>query len=323
MALWIKTPDGTLERAAGGAFLPLTGGTLTGDLTVEDRLTLASETNPLMLVNRGETRVGYFGVPGAQAGIDGELHLRSDKALILQGVDGVRLLQSDLTVDGTVATSNPGSEGAPAFTSTLYPTTGMYGHAEGVFFAVDGQWKFGAWADRVGIRHDLQVDGKIVNAEVNGNTDELALRGIIGAKRGSATDTKHNGLAIAAYRALTLRAGRRFRISGTVNIGKHAAADGYTDGHVNVSLRIDGRNLTQQSVYMRVNDMTSVHLEWTGPALTGASGGSWQGVSIEADADAWQYVGSYERWATLIIEDVGPYVDLNDYGRTTTELKGV
>jgi len=69
-------------------------------------------------------------------------------------------LTGDLTVDGTVATSNPGSEGAPAFTSTLYPTTGMYTHAEGVFFAVDGHWRFGAWADRVGIRHDLRVDGQ-------------------------------------------------------------------------------------------------------------------------------------------------------------------
>ena len=67
--------------------------------------------------------------------------------------------------------------------------------------------------------------------------------------------------------------------------------------------------------------MTSVHLEWTGHALTNASGGSWQGVSIEADATAWYYVGSYNRNATLIIEDVGPYVDLNDNGRTTTELE--
>jgi hypothetical protein len=70
-------------------------------------------------------------------------------------------LSGDLTVDGTVATVNPGSEGAPAFTSTFYPTTGMYTHAEGVFFAVDGNWKFGAWADRVVVRHDLHVDGQI------------------------------------------------------------------------------------------------------------------------------------------------------------------
>ena len=67
--------------------------------------------------------------------------------------------------------------------------------------------------------------------------------------------------------------------------------------------------------------MTSVHLEWTGHALSGASGGTWQGVSLEASANVWMYVGSYERYATLIIEDVGPYVDLNDYGRTTTELE--
>ena len=303
MGLWLKNEDG---------FVPVSGGGGGGSFDGEHVLTGDPDSPP------EGWAVGQLLYDGLEDG-GGDAGPHDHDYLPLAG----GTLTGDLTVDGTVATSNPGSEGAPAFTSTLYPTTGMYTHAEGVFFAVDGHWKFGAWADRVGIRHDLQVDGKIVNAEVNGNTDELALRGIIGAKRGSATDTKHNGLAIAAYRALTLRAGRRFRISGTVNIGKHAAADGYTDGYVNVSLRIDGRNLTQQSVYMRVNDMTSVHLEWTGPALTGASGGSWQGVSIEADANAWQYVGSYERWATLIIEDVGPYVDLNDYGRTTTELKGV
>ena len=168
---------------------------------------------------------------------------------------------------------------------------------------------------------NLTVNGKITNAEVNGNTAELALRGIIGAKRGAATDTKHNGLATAAYRALTLRAGRRFRISGTVNIAKHTASEGYTDGYVSVVLRIDQHVLTQQSIYMRVNEMTSVHLEWTGHALTDAFGGAWQGVSIEADGYVWQYVGSYGREATLIIEDVGPYVELNDYGRTATELE--
>jgi hypothetical protein len=298
-------------------YLPLAGGTVTGDLTVDGKLNVGGDFS----VTGIDVAAGYV------RHADGDyswpsISFQNDMqaGFYLAGPQKVGL-RSDLTVDGTVATINPGSEGAPAFTSTLYPTTGMYTHAEGVFFAVDGQWKFGAWADRVGIRHDLQVDGKITNAEVNGNTAELALRGIIGAKRGSATDTKHNGLAIAAYRALTLRAGRRFRISGTVNIGKHTAADGYTDGYVTVGLRIDGLTLTQHSIFMKAEEMTSVHLEWTGPALTGASGGSWQGVSIEADAPTWQYVGSYDRRATLIIEDVGPYVDLNDYGRTATELE--
>jgi len=81
-------------------YLPLSGGTLTGALTVDKNLTLASETsNPLMVVNRAGSRVGYFGVPGAQAGENGELHLRSDKELMLQGIDGVRTLQCGLTVD--------------------------------------------------------------------------------------------------------------------------------------------------------------------------------------------------------------------------------
>jgi len=98
--------DGVESDGSGGGphdhdYLPLTGGTLTGTLAVDKNLTLASETsNPLMLVNRAGTRVGYFGVPGAQAAENGELHLRSDKELMLQGIDGVRTLQCDLQVDG-------------------------------------------------------------------------------------------------------------------------------------------------------------------------------------------------------------------------------
>ena len=84
------------------------------------------------------------------------------------------IVTGDLQVGGTVATINPGSEGAPAYTSTLYPTTGMYGHAEGVFFAVAGNWTFGSWADRVGIRKDLHVAGDL---QVDGVTTVHGTKG--------------------------------------------------------------------------------------------------------------------------------------------------
>ena len=48
MGLWIKTPDGTLEKAAGadGYYLPLTGGTLTGDLQVDGQIKAQDNGTP-------------------------------------------------------------------------------------------------------------------------------------------------------------------------------------------------------------------------------------------------------------------------------------
>jgi len=100
--------------------------------------------------------VGQLMWDGVEGGGSGGPHDHDDYLPLTGGT-----VTGDLQVDGTVATINPGSEGAPAYTSTLYPTTGMYGHAEGVFFAVDGNWTFGSWADRVGIRNNLQVDGLV------------------------------------------------------------------------------------------------------------------------------------------------------------------
>jgi hypothetical protein len=140
-------------------YLPLEGGTLTGDLTVEDLLTLASETsNPLMLVNMGATRVGYFGVPGTQAGIDRELWLRSDKALILQGVDGVRLYQSDLTVDGSVS----------------------MGDGKAVYFG--GNWEGGRIYNTVSANREYMVLGNGgVGAQINlyGMNDDISKGNIL------------------------------------------------------------------------------------------------------------------------------------------------
>ena len=118
--------SGYLYKTTVGS-LPLTGGTLTGGLTVAESLTLTSETsNPLMVVNTGGTRVGYFGVPGAQAAIDGELWLRSDKALILQGNDGVRVKQCDLQVEKQITANQGVNFGGNWSGSRIYgtPTAG-------------------------------------------------------------------------------------------------------------------------------------------------------------------------------------------------------
>jgi hypothetical protein len=173
-----------LQDAAGDAgphdhdYLPLAGGTLTGGLTVEDRLTLASETsNPLMLVNSGETRVGYFGVPGAQAGIDGELHLRSDKALILQGVDGVRLLQSDLQVDGTIIVKSGGGATNAAIGFNGLDGMGIYSSVQNNYmrFGVSGAQRLAIKETEVVVNNNLQVDGQI-KATDGGSKDAPAFQ---------------------------------------------------------------------------------------------------------------------------------------------------
>ena len=210
---------------------------------------------------------------------------------------------------------------APAYSFAANPGCGMYlAHGDGAgIIGVSGE----LWVSERLRAPSLLVDGKITNAEVNGNTDELALRGIIGNKRGVREDRKYGGQAIAvASRALTLRSGRRFRISGTVNVQKGTTADGYAPGFLTMSLRIDNNSMSTQSVWLNNGDTQSVQIEWTGHALPGASGGTWLGLSLNVDCSGvWGYVGSYQREASLIIEDVGPWKDLSEYGRTTTELE--
>ena len=388
MGLWIKTPDGTLEKAAGaeGYYLPLAGGTVTGDLVVGDVLTVgktlntawANVTNNLDVgaqLNVGgdlqvQGNVGFkissSNAPGSEvgelkAGNGASLRIYSENDVqypnrimafgsLLDMDPGCKLLvrgeaeiKGDLKVGSTITVAKAGNQAVvnsdyfrayagsittPAYSFAAAPHLGMYlaDAGAGGMIGLSGNLHvsgtiYGTLADGTRVAGNLQVDGKITNAEVNGNTADLALRGIIGVKRGLQTDSKWAGPATPAYRALTLRPNRRFRISGTVGIAKGIAADAYTDSYVNVSLRIDNVVLTQQSAYMRQGDMNTYHLEWTGPALHNATGGSWQGVSLHVDSDVWMYVGSYGRQASLIIEDVGPYVELNDNGRTAAELE--
>jgi len=240
MALWIKTSDGSLEKAAGSDlnalpltggtitgnlqvdghfalpnarsaeptnsappnahitedgnvtftdysisddYLPLSGGTLTGALTVDRSLTLASETsNPLMTVNKAGSRVGYFGVPGAQAAENGELWLRGDKELILQGVDGVRVHQSDLQVDGQIK-GPQGTQTKPTFTSENDPTSGFYAgnfNAQpSAAISVDGIWRVSVVANKTQITNDLQVDGTINGTLAFGIADGIDTRDVL------------------------------------------------------------------------------------------------------------------------------------------------
>jgi hypothetical protein len=76
MALWIKTPDGTIERAAGGAFLPLTGGTLTGNLTLNGPGTLPDHAVTLSQITSEIGGGGFLPLSGGT--ISGDLDVSGD-----------------------------------------------------------------------------------------------------------------------------------------------------------------------------------------------------------------------------------------------------
>ena len=107
MGLWIKTPDGTLEKAAGadGYYLPLTGGTLTGDLQVDGQIKAqdnGTPSNPGILF--GGDGSGVYGADdfvGFTQGGTWQLSVTSDLVRIkptLQ-VDGVIQLPNARTDD--------------------------------------------------------------------------------------------------------------------------------------------------------------------------------------------------------------------------------
>ena len=181
----------------GGDFLPLTGGTLTGD---QQSLTLMNATptgQPHIGFYHNGQRKGYIGNPNATV-----TFLSAESNTLALGGNGVQV-ETNLTVT-----------------------------------------------------NDLQVNGKITGPGG-------AVQGVIGVNKGLRQDAKYAGAIGVAGRALTLRPGRRFRISGTVNVFLGTTAEGYAPGFVTVSLRIDNYTMTQQSIYLKNGDYA--RLDWPRP----------------------------------------------------------
>ena len=105
MGLWIKTPDGTLEKAAGadGSYLPLTGGTLTGDLEIDGVIKVrkgGSAPDPSYSFGDGDGLGMYshiangwlrFAVGGVQ-----RMQINSERVIVNNDLR----VDSDLQVDG-------------------------------------------------------------------------------------------------------------------------------------------------------------------------------------------------------------------------------
>lgn len=116
MALWIKTPDGTIERAAGGAFLPLTGGTLTGTLTLNGPGTLPNHAVTLSQITSDIGGGGFLPLSGGT--ISGDLDVSGD--LTVTG-------NSDLKINV------PDDYWAQSSTGTVFTDLGMVGGTQGSY----------------------------------------------------------------------------------------------------------------------------------------------------------------------------------------------
>ena len=143
-------------------YLPLAGGTLTGDLQVGGQTKAASSTpgKPSYAFTADPT-TGIYGNESYVAMMQGG----DFNVIAWDGrteVRGKLEAKNDLQVDGTInATGNSINDLAITLTGTK---SGFYGSDGAVIMAVGGNWVLGAWPDKVEIRQNLQVDGKIRNS---------------------------------------------------------------------------------------------------------------------------------------------------------------
>ena len=188
MGLWIKNEDGSIERAAGGGgsgdgggphdhaeyalvehdhdefththddYLPLEGGTLTGDLQVNGRMLVnkGSGAAPGLAFRTGDSQqsTGLF-YHADYLGL-----VRDGDTKVLVYPDQVRVKDADLQVDGQILASR-GSATAPGLSFASYEGTGFYPGSTNIATHVNGVWQFVVYEDKTRVIRDLQVDGTI------------------------------------------------------------------------------------------------------------------------------------------------------------------
>ena len=155
----------------GGDFLPLSGGTVTGNLQVDGMFdapaaVLTGDGQTLSLMNAtpsGQPHIGFYH-NGIRRGYIGNVtatttELSADLNQLLLGGAGVRVVHTNLQVDGTIKAAG-GSSDSPALTFAN-SSSGVYGNSGSVVTAVDGAWQQIVYKDLIRLKKDLQVDGQI------------------------------------------------------------------------------------------------------------------------------------------------------------------
>lgn len=193
MGLWLKQDDGSIVEVSGGVgggggphdhaeyalvehehddHLPLTGGTVTGDLTVDGLTTTtglnakangsASATNPNITFGTSgvNAQTGFYrnSTGAIQVACEGEQVTRFTKA--------TAIVYNDLQVDGkiTVRTGGGAGSGNVAIGFDGIDGMGIYSSASGsgyMRFGVAGTQQFAIKETETVVNNDLRVDGTI------------------------------------------------------------------------------------------------------------------------------------------------------------------
>jgi len=163
MGLWIKNEDGSIEKAAGGGggggphdhddYLPLTGGTLTGELQVDGTTKtnglnalaqgIASPTNPNIVFGDG----GANAQTGIYRNSTGKIQFACEGEQVVRFSLPTTFIYNDLQVDGKVQSSG-GFETAPGV-SLAGTKSGLWGGDGGIAIVVNQERKLDCKPDRV------------------------------------------------------------------------------------------------------------------------------------------------------------------------------
>jgi hypothetical protein len=165
-----------------GLYLPLSGGTLTGDLQVDGhKLWLKGGKTPSSIYNYdgGDDRtvlrlvaVGDHVSNGAMISMYGgddavdphmlRFYTNNQKTFELNADQGAKVF-GDLQVDGQIIATGGGSKDAPAFQIGPDKALGMFGstNSQWIRFTTDGEYRFQIGAEKLIAYKDLQVEGQI------------------------------------------------------------------------------------------------------------------------------------------------------------------